>query len=305
MRTSTTTQRRTKSALQTLLLTYCTLMAATFGDLGAAQAVPQKLAPEDQLSSKFRLDDNDPESSVPSTKEKNANPLEFGYFLQDLLVQAEGAKAAKDYAGLVRYQRALVKAAPERGASWGKLCEAYELIGDPAKAILACKQAVARDGATAADFVRLTTLTLQKPEGLPPAEVAQMKMLLDHLLTEDGSLARTVAGLRCQLAVKTSDLPLLQSCTTDLAKLAPGDAKTVIYQWSLAVRQGQASDAQRLFAQAKSLGVPAENLSRMAQLTPGLHSQRGRWIIAGLTLILAVTAAIYWSSQRRRFAHPL
>jgi hypothetical protein len=41
------------------------------------------------MSSKFTIDYWNPEASVPSNKERDNNPLEFGYFLQDLLENAE------------------------------------------------------------------------------------------------------------------------------------------------------------------------------------------------------------------------
>src|SRR4051794_35105774 len=70
-----------------------------------AGIVTERLTAEDQLSSKFRINDADPESTVPSMKERNANPVEFGYYLQDMLVQAEAVRKAKDYTSLLRYRR--------------------------------------------------------------------------------------------------------------------------------------------------------------------------------------------------------
>lgn len=283
---------------------FATFLLTSFAAATAHAGVAQKLSPEDQLSSKFRINDDDPESSVPTTKQKNDNPLEFGYFLQDLLIQAEAAHAAKDYPALVRYDRALVKAAPERAKSWSKLCEAYDLIADPAKAILACKQAIQRDGAEVGDFLRLAKLTLQKPEGLAVEEATHMKAMLDHLDTQEPTLQTTAADLRCQLAIKTSDVALLQTCTTVLGKLAPNDSKTVVYQWSLAVRQGQGEDARRLFARAKTMGIPSENLERMAKFTPGLASAGARWAMAAIFLVCAMGGVVYWSYQRRRTPSP-
>src|SRR5262245_12584459 len=93
---------------------------------------------EGQLSRKFRINDANPEASVPDLKVANENPLEFGYFLQDLLLRAEEARKAKDYPAVVRYYRAVAKGAPERAKGWGKLCEAYQLVNDRVKALNAC-----------------------------------------------------------------------------------------------------------------------------------------------------------------------
>src|SRR5512142_3360871 len=46
------------------------------------RAVPQ------QLSTLFEIDDDNPEAHVPAAKDRIGNPLEFGYYLQDLLTRA-------------------------------------------------------------------------------------------------------------------------------------------------------------------------------------------------------------------------
>jgi hypothetical protein len=85
----------------------------------SAPAYSEPLSP--QLSMKYQIDHENPEASVPPAKERNANPLEMGYLLQDLLERAEQARKQNDYRAVVRYARAVVKAVPERAKSWSKL----------------------------------------------------------------------------------------------------------------------------------------------------------------------------------------
>src|SRR6516165_12738216 len=113
-----------------------------------------------QLSRKFKINKDNPEGSVPNDKLKNENPLEFGYFLQDLITLAELARRQKDYVGAVKYYRAVVVAAPDNAAGWSKLCEAYSLFGDPVKAAGTCRQAIERPGAEVNDFKRYVENTL-------------------------------------------------------------------------------------------------------------------------------------------------
>ena len=116
------------------------------------------------------INDADPESSIPDDKAKNANPLEFGYLLQDLLVRAEDAKKDKDFQAVIRYYRAIAKGVPDRAKGWGKLCEAYEVVHDRDRAIHSCKYAIERDGAEAGDFVRYVGLIVSKPDELTADE---------------------------------------------------------------------------------------------------------------------------------------
>src|SRR4051812_42102541 len=44
-----------------------------------------------QLSTIFKINDADPESKVPTPQQRIGNPVEFGYYLQDLLARAESA----------------------------------------------------------------------------------------------------------------------------------------------------------------------------------------------------------------------
>src|SRR4029078_11026008 len=108
----------------TLSLSMCVLAAtparATEG--APADEATGQLGDNGQLSRKSKINDADHESSIPDDKTKNANPLEFGYLLQDLLVRAEDAKKEKDYQAVIRYDRAIAKGVPDRAKGWGKLC---------------------------------------------------------------------------------------------------------------------------------------------------------------------------------------
>ncbi len=53
--------------------------------LAPSAAVAQAESLPWQLSQKFPINETDPEASVPSPRERDRNPLEFGYLLQDLI----------------------------------------------------------------------------------------------------------------------------------------------------------------------------------------------------------------------------
>ena len=79
-------------------------------------------------------------------KDRNTNPLEFGYYLQDLLTRAEVETKRKDQARVIKYYRALAAAIPEEAQGWSLLCEAYQTAGDRERALRACKYAIDRKG---------------------------------------------------------------------------------------------------------------------------------------------------------------
>ncbi len=278
--------------------------AAVAATAGAAEGAPPpagEIGENGQLSRKFKIDDANPEASIPDDKIKNANPLEFGYLLQDLLARAEEAKKAKDFQAVIRYDRAVAKGVPDRAKGWAKLCEAYEVVHDRDRAINACKYAVAREGAEAGDFVRYVGLILSKRDDLTSDERKELAGVLAHL--EKDPLAGGVMfhHLQCQVGVKEHDAAMLTACTAALEKVAPDDPKTVIFKWSLAVLEGRTDAANKLVDRARDLGVLAEAVERMQNLTtPGGRRHWGAWTAAGACGGLAIAAAILWFTRKTR-----
>jgi hypothetical protein len=268
-------------------------------DPGAEGADPQ--APPAQLSSKFKIHRDNPEADVPPDEVKNKNPLEFGYFVQDLLTEAEHARQQKDYGALVRFYRAVAKSVPDMAKGWSKLCEAYRLVNDPVRAARSCKNALERPGAELNDFVTYVGLMAQKQDPLESDERTSVLAVLDHL-NKDSSASRVlVSQLRCQAGVKLHDVKMLETCTAALAKLAPDDAKTIVYQWDLAVRKGDNAAAARLLERAKDLGLPPDNVERMLKFTPAAVS-RGPilWTAFGGACLIAAIGWSIWNVRRRR-----
>jgi hypothetical protein len=82
-----------KTMLRVAVLVPClaVLLPLLSGRVSAAEQtsggaeIPQPLP--GQLSSKFRIDRSDPEGSIPEPKERDSNPLEYGYLIQDLLTR--------------------------------------------------------------------------------------------------------------------------------------------------------------------------------------------------------------------------
>ena len=273
-----------------LTLTGLTATAAPAVEPGIPASNPRAIGSglPGQLSSQFPIDYRDPEASVPSQAERNHRPLEFGYYLQDLLEQAEGARKKNDVQAVVRFYRAVAKAVPDNAKGWSKLCEAYEVVKDRDRAIRACKYAIDRPAAELQDYARYVHLILGKDGPPAPADVQEIDAVLGHL-EKQGGLDVAVNHLRCEMGVKLADIARLERCTRALAKVSPDDPKTVVFEWSLAVQKGQRADAERLVGRAVKAGIVLEHIDRMRNITSSVGRE---WWGRSLPLALVATALL-------------
>ena len=254
-----------------------------------------------QLSTLFKINDADPEANVPTPSQRTGNPLEFGYYLQDILARAQAAQQRHDQESAIKYLRALAAAIPEQAKGWSMLCAAYETAHDRDRALRACKYALERPGVDVADYQRYVGLMVAKPGDLSDDETGALKAVFDHLDTQP-DLAVTTAHLRCQAAIKTKDTAAMQACTTVLAKVAPDDPKTIVFQWSFAVMRGDGAAAAQLLERAKKAGVASENIERMSRVErPGRSFSRGLGVMGGAALLLALLVFVRF---RRRVGAP-
>src|SRR6185295_19190649 len=100
--------------------------AAAIGTLVtlAAPAARAKVEPTLQLSAEFPIDLANPEASVPDVAKRNAKPLEFGYYLQDLIALGDDAMKRGDHGAAAHFFSAFAMAVPDRSVAFSKLCEA-------------------------------------------------------------------------------------------------------------------------------------------------------------------------------------
>jgi tetratricopeptide (TPR) repeat protein len=250
-----------------------------------------------QLSTLFKINDADPESQVPTRQQRIGNPVEFGYYLQDLLARAESTTKKDDHQRAIKYYRALASALPEQAQGWSLLCGAYERAHDRERALRACKYAIDREGADLKDYHRYVDLLLAKPGELDGDERGEVDAVLANL-DKQSDLAIPTAHLRCQAATKMKDSGALQACTAVLAKAAPDDPKTVVFQWTLAVMRGDGAEAARLVRRAQALGVASESIARMSGVAPSRWSSWPTRAVL-LTVVALIVVAVAFYSRRR------
>jgi hypothetical protein len=305
---------------KSVVLTMIALSSAggvAFAGTARAEARPSA----DKGLSKLKVDDANPEASIPSAEQQAREPLQFGYLLQDLTDRADRAITAGDHRAAARYYRALTKATPSSFAP-RMLCQELQATGDSLNAVVACRTAITRQGTTAGDFVRFVRLVLAQKGPLPANERAELETQIDHLAAElqqgrtklDDEDAASVVGapsiptlvpaLRCEVAIRVHDVPALEACTGVLSTLAPDETQTVSFEWALALERHDRGAALRLIDRARGLGMSADGLTRMERATSAMYR---RWLgrvvlvvaLAGLAATL-VTYALRRSAGRRR-----
>ncbi len=279
------------------------LMSAAVMSHGAvARAEPP---PPAGWLSKWPVSDEDPASSIPTDKEKNSDPLQFGYWIQDLIAKAEHASKRGDHAASAKLWDALGIAVPDRAVAFGKACEQYEALADYDKAIDACGHALLRDGLTVSDYTRFVRVVLAKPGPLAPKETIALRQVIDHMKAADAGRAAAV-DLECEVAVRTSNVAELRECTTALRATAPDDAKTISYRWALALLENDFGQARKLIDDAKASGIDPVGLENMQRATSEDARYYWRrillWLACFALLLGAAGVSARTVSARRRSA---
>jgi hypothetical protein len=258
----------------------------------------QEPTPAPKLLSKWSIDVDHPDRAIPSEADRNADPIQFGYWLQDLVAKATAAALKGDHATAARLYEALGQAVPDRAVGLSKACDEYEALGDRDKAINACGGALLGDGLRVVDYTHFVGLVLGKPGDLSPRDEGALAKVIDHM-REDPAGRELAPDVECQVGTRMSNVAQLEECTAELSARAPNDVKTVTYEWALAVAKGQFDDARAIGERARAAGVPAENLEAMDRMTAA-RERRRRWerffaALGGAILLAAIGLGVrFW-----------
>jgi hypothetical protein len=141
---------------------------------GAAWALPGDLA------TRWPVNDDNPIASMPSPEERDKDPLEAGYFLQDLIARAEGAYKDEQWARSVKFYEAVATMVPERAIGFSRLCASYGQLGKYPIAAANCGKALGMEGVRAVDYLRFARYSLEKPE-LSARDADDVDAALTHL----------------------------------------------------------------------------------------------------------------------------
>ncbi len=278
--------RRVVQGVATAALLLCIVLLAR---PAAADAPAPNDGPPPGGLSKWPVNDADPKKSLPTTEQRDKNPMEFGYHMMDLADKADIAKRKGDDAAVARYYEAMAVAVPDRAIGYRRSCEAYDQIGDSEKALQMCRGALGADGLEVNDYLHFAQLVMAKAGPLAPTEIEDLTQIATHLKAEQGA---TAAGLKvqCDLAQRLDDAKRLDECAKAVAKETPEDPKLVIYQWGVAMKQEDYARARQLVETARQSKLQPAGIEVMQRMTDE-QSAPGRRVVRALVRHAALLVA--------------
>jgi hypothetical protein len=257
--------------------------------------------------SHWPINDKDPESSVPTQDQFSHDPLEGGYWLQDVLLKGELASKHGDHEAAIKFYLAVAKAVPSRAIPMIKMCDEFEAMNQLDKATNACGLALMLDGVTLKDYTRYLHLLFKRPGKLNDKEVAAAANVINHV-KEETSASTVGDELECELGTRTADVDILKRCTAALTAKAPDAPSTITYRWALALRQGDFGSARKLVERAKAVGVKDEGIQNMLKATAaGASWQKRSLALIAIGVVFLVGASLYAArmfNKKREAAAP-
>jgi tetratricopeptide (TPR) repeat protein len=257
--------------------------------------------------SKRHVDDEHPDSNIPTDAERNADPLEFGYWLQDVALKGEHASKRGNHYAAARFYDTLIKAVPDRAIGYVKACEEYKAAGAMDQAINRCGQALLFDGLRVHDYVEFIDLVVSKPGKLSDKEVGALGQVIEHM-KNDPAAQPWIDDLECEVGARTANVAQLKECTSGLAVHKPTAPKTISYEWALAMASGDSRSAETILGTASAAGVAPADIEEMKKQIAALRMRsalRITAITAAVGLLLAgIAVALRALLARRRPAIP-
>jgi hypothetical protein len=254
--------------------------------------------------SRFPINWDSPESQIPTIEERNQDPLQFGYFLQDLNVEALKAERLGDWGTAAKFWRANAKAVPDMAVGFSKTCRAYQMLGKLEEAMHFCAHALNLEGSTVEDYLRLAELSTSRSAALSPLDIQDLDAMVKHL--QETQQVAPAAVIECRVGVKLEDRVRLERCTQVLKKTSPNDPHSLTFQWSYAMLRKDYGDAKRLVNVMGRNGMAPQALAQVREVT----AREGAWwrrpfkdwrygVPLAVSLLVALVLVLRW---RRRSA---
>jgi hypothetical protein len=262
-------------------------------DAPAASATPAADMQEIHAErlSKWPIDDQNPEKSIPAPDVIAKDPLEMGYWVMDLIAKATMASKMGNHEAATRYYAAMAKAVPNRAIPYSKMCKEYLTMGDRQNGYAACAAAVTLPGATLDDYTQYVGLVLASSGKLPDKILASLDILASRLQAMPPG-TNGVDELLCAIGVREHNDELLGKCVPNLVARSPSDPLTFIAQWTLAVDRGDMTAAHDVIDRARAAGVSAETVGQLEDRFAQESPRRTRATILGITMVVLLIVAL-------------
>lgn len=216
--------------------------------------------------SKWKIDDADPVKSLPSAEQRDQDPLNYGYFLMDLADKAQSASEKGNHSQASKYWEATVLAVPGVALGYRRTCDEAHKANELVRAFNYCRAALGREGVKLLDYQHYFELLQQSPQELQAEQLQDLLEMGKHVRTEPGG-EKLADAIDCEYGLRASDMARLDACSKKLAASAPGDPRTITYQWALALGQDRFDDARALIERARKTAMKPEGIKAMEAAT--------------------------------------
>ena len=143
-------------------------------------------------------------------------------------------------------------------------------------------------------------MILAKPGNLSNELRDEVYVAIDHVQKE-AQLGAVPDLLRCDASLRFQDWPMLKTCTDRLAMVAPNDAKTVSFQWALAVHDHDKVQAEALVDRARTLRMDPAGIQKMEAANRAMS----RTTLVRFLFVMAVLALLggaWWLGAKKMVA---
>jgi hypothetical protein len=260
----------------------------------------------------FKINEENPEANIPTDAQRNAAPVQFGYFLMNLTEKGAAATERGDHATAIKYYRALTATVPESVGGPRRLCAAYEANGERAKAEDTCGGVLLREGVTVGDYIHYADLVLAQPEPLTEKQIARVDTVISHV-RKGAPEVGAASEVQCKLGLRLNDEKRMAECTEQLNRIAPEDPKTISYAWLYAIMRLDQKGAWEAVERAKQAKLEASAIEMMETSTRNLRSpwvraffQHRRTVVSAATsALLALIAVLIFRRRAQRGQQPI
>jgi Zn-dependent protease with chaperone function len=252
------------------------VVVAMLAPLSAAPAAP---SPDEVARDEFEAKVLDELSSIAPSAMEDARGAAVAY---------EAHRAQEAYDG---YARVLV-AAPRFDHALRRQCVAKLALGEREVAIPLCRAALAVRSTAPNEMALAQALATSRPgQTVSQAELDEAIVMAIRGMSLEPNRVSIAQGA-CDVALRANNLDLLKTCAGRLQALAPDDLSTKYSAFVVAASLGEFRGARRLLGEARSAGLPEDEVTRLTKAIDSAEPAWSRWRVEILWVVGAWAAVL-------------
>jgi len=203
--------------------------------------------------------------------------------VEDGRAAAEAYRAGRWQEAIDRYER-VYRAAPRFSHALRRQCAARVALEQHDAALALCRRAM-ESSPIPENGIALARALVARGGGSPPTPAARQEAVrLASSALEKRPEDATLAGGACDVATSVWDVPLLQTCSARMARLAPDETSTHLFQSLADLAGGRLREARVHLATARAGGLDPRLASAIAKTIDGAEPPLERYGPAALAV---------------------